>query len=294
MPRRAHRNASAKWPEQLAAPAGLWDLPSDDDTGLWVGIDTATRLGGIALWQNGQVLAERIWLGDRNHTGQVAPALINLLDAVGLRQDTETGLFPAESPVPLAGVVASTGPGSFTGLRVGLAFAKALALASGVALIGVPGLDALAYQLSVTGSLRSRTEVCAISDAGRGNLYAARYRMRSGQLWRISRHAVLTPDDLVIQLGEARVRMIVGGELPLDTAKHIAECSGDWLRIVPPAASLRRPGYLVAVGKERGAAGSDLAGLEPLYVQRSSSDDSRLDFVPPPRQRSAVKAQMQS
>lgn len=281
---------SATWPEQLAAPAQLWDVPSDDSGALWVSIDTATRLGGVALWRNGQVLAERTWHGGLNHTAQVAPALINLLDAVGLRQDTDTGLLPDSSDAPLAGVVASTGPGSFTGLRVGLAFAKALAVARSVALVGVPSLDALAYQLSAVVGVRRGTEVCAVSDAGRGNLYAARYRMRGRDLWRVSRHAVLSPDELVAQLDAAGERMLVGGELPLSTARGLTEDSAKRITVAPPAASLRRPGYLVALGRERAAAAVDPAVLEPLYVRRSSPEAGRLDFVPPPRRRSVAGA----
>lgn len=284
------RTGSARWPERLAAPARLWKVPADEDGALWVGIDTATRLGGVALWRNGQVLAERTWHGSLHHTSQIAPALRDLLAAVGLRQDSTAPLLPDDSGTPLAGVVASTGPGSFTGLRAGLAFAKALALARGVPLVGVPGLDVLAYQLTVVAGLPRGTEVCAVSDAGRGNLYAARYLMHRGELWRVSRYAVLSPDEFIAQLGAAAVPMLVGGELPQQTARALTAASADRMTVVPPAAALRRPGYLVALGKERAAAAGDPAGLEPLYIRRTSPEAARLDFVPPPRQRSAAGA----
>ena len=282
------RAESALWPERLAAPARLWEVPADEDGALWIGIDTATRLGGVALWRNGQVLAERTWHGGLNHTAQVVPALIDLLAAVGLRQDSAAPLLPDQGGAALAGVVASTGPGSFTGLRAGLACAKALAIARGVPLVGVPGLDALAYQLAAVVGVRRGTEVCAVSDAGRGNLYAARYRMRSGELWRVSRYAVLSPEEFVAQLGAAAAPMLVGGELPLQTARALTADCTDRIIVVPPAAALRRPGYLVALGKERAAAAGDPAGLEPLYIRRTSPEAARLDFVPPPRRRSAA------
>ena len=281
---------SALWPERLVAPARLWEVPADEDGALWIGIDTASRLGGVALWCNGQVLAERTWHGGLNHTAQVVPALIDLLAAVGLRQNPATPLLPDHGGAALAGVVASTGPGSFTGLRAGLACAKALALARGVPLVGVPGLDALAYQLAAVAGLPRGTEVCAVSDAGRGNLYAARYLMHRGELWRVSRYAVMSPDEFVAQLGAAAVRMLVGGELPLETARAlIADCA-DRMTVVTPAAALRRPGYLVALGKERAAAAGDPASLEPLYVRRTGPEAAQLDFVPPPRRRSVAGA----
>lgn len=281
---------SAPWPERLVAPARLWEVSADEDGALWIGIDTASRLGGVALWCNGQVLAERTWHGGLNHTAQVVPALIDLLAAVGLRQNPATPLLPDHGGAALAGVVASTGPGSFTGLRAGLACAKALALARGVPLVGVPGLDALAYQLASVVGVRRGTEVCAVSDAGRGNLYAARYLMHRGELWRVSRYAVLSPDEFIAQLGAAAVPMLVGGELPQQTARAlIADCA-DRMTVVTPAAALRRPGYLVALGKEHAAAAGDLASLEPLYVRRTGPEAARLDYVPPPRQRSAAGA----
>ena len=284
------RPAPATWPERLVAPARLWELPADEDGALWIGIDTASRLGGVALWRNGQVLAERTWRGGLNHTAQVVPALIDLLAAVGLRQHPATPLLPDHGGAALAGVVASTGPGSFTGLRAGLACAKALALARGVPLVGVPGLDALAYQLAAVAGLPRGTEVCAVSDAGRGNLYAARYLMHRGELWRVSRYAVVSPDEFVAQLGAAAVRTLVGGELPLKTARALTADRADHMTVVPPAAALRRPGYLVALGKERAAAAGDPAGLEPLYIRRTGPKAARLNFVPPPRRRSAAGA----
>ena len=281
---------SALWPERLAVPARLWELPADDEGALWIGIDTASRLGGVALWRNGQVLAERTWHGSLHHTSQIAPTLLDLLAAVGLPPAPTMPRLPARDDTPLAGVVASTGPGSFTGLRAGLAFAKALALARGVPLVGVPGLDALAYQLTAGVGVRRGTEVCAVSDAGRGNLYAARYRLHRGELWRVSRYAVLSPDEFVAQVEAAAVRMLVGGELSLRTARALtADCAGR-MTVVPPAAALRRPGYLVALGKERAAAAGDPASLEPLYIRRTSPEAAQLDFVPPPRRRSAAGA----
>ena len=67
------------WPERLAASAQSWAVPAAADDALWVGIDTATRLGGVALWRHGHVVAERTWHGSRHHTSQIAPALHDLL-----------------------------------------------------------------------------------------------------------------------------------------------------------------------------------------------------------------------
>ena len=266
------RPAPGPWPERLVAPARLWELPADEDGALWIGIDTASWLGGVALWRNGQVLAERTWRGGLNHTAQVVPALIDLLAAVGLRQNPATHWLPDHGGAALAGVVASTGPGSFTGLRVGLAFAKALAIARGARLVGVPGLDALAYQLAAVVGARRGTEVCAVSDAGRGNLYAARYRLHRGELWRVSRYAVVSPRRVCsaaqrCRRADTRGRRVAPEDGPRSDRRP---CRPHDRR--SPGGRAARPGYLVALGKERAAAASDPAGLEPLYIRRTGPE----------------------
>src|SRR5688572_9461596 len=97
-------------------------------------IDTATTITGIALYDGGGLLAECAWASGRHHTAQLLPQLDLLLRHVGAGRDS------------LRAVAAALGPGSWSGLRVGLSVAKGLALAADLPLIGVSSLEALAYQ----------------------------------------------------------------------------------------------------------------------------------------------------
>ncbi|NTW03713.1 MAG: tRNA (adenosine(37)-N6)-threonylcarbamoyltransferase complex dimerization subunit type 1 TsaB, partial [Oscillochloris sp.] len=97
-------------------------------------IDTATTITGLALYNGDELLAECIWASGRNHTAQLLPQLDILLRHIGAGREA------------LRAVAVALGPGSWSGLRVGLSVAKGLALAGDLPLIGVSSLEALAYQ----------------------------------------------------------------------------------------------------------------------------------------------------
>ncbi len=97
-------------------------------------IDTATALTGLALYGPQGPLAESIWESGRNHTAQLLPQIDTLLRYIGA------------SPGDITVLAVSLGPGSWSGLRVGLSLAKGMALAGDLPLIGISTLEALAYQ----------------------------------------------------------------------------------------------------------------------------------------------------
>ncbi|MFC2038007.1 tRNA (adenosine(37)-N6)-threonylcarbamoyltransferase complex dimerization subunit type 1 TsaB, partial [Chloroflexota bacterium] len=104
-------------------------------------IDTATRMAGLALYDQvaGRILGEETWYSVNNHTVELMPRLVRLLDQQGVTPDGLTGL------------AVSLGPGSFTGLRIGLGVVKGLALAGRLPLVGVPSLDVVAQPNTQTG-----------------------------------------------------------------------------------------------------------------------------------------------
>src|SRR5688572_6448874 len=105
--------------------------------GLLLAIDTSTAYAGVALYDGG-VRTELVWWAGRNHARQLMPTVRGALEQLGRR------------PEDLAVVAAARGPGSFTGLRVGLAAAHGLAFALGLPLYGVGSLDVLAAGLAAS------------------------------------------------------------------------------------------------------------------------------------------------
>lgn len=132
-------------------------------TGPILALDTATDQAAVAVVDGlGAALALRHWASGRRHTVELAPTVRDLL--------LEAGVAPAE----LAAVAVAIGPGSYTGLRIGLALAKGLALATGCPVVGIPTLDIVAAACSPPIMAR-QVDLWALLAAGRGRMIACRY-----------------------------------------------------------------------------------------------------------------------
>lgn len=215
-------------------------------------LDTATRQVSLALHDGQTLQAETTWQSANNHTLELAPQVGLLLRRAGLDASK------------LRGVAVALGPGSYTGLRIGLGFAKGLALAQNLALIGVGTYEAL---------LRAQPPrpepVVAVLRAGRGRVLAARFQ------WTTKRHQwqpldtaqVYTWPDLIATLQTATY---ICGEVDADGADLLRARRG-LVTVAGPAQSLRRAGYLAEIGWERLRANTGLGAeaasrLAPIYA----------------------------
>lgn len=214
-------------------------------------IDTATRTAGLALYDeaNGWVLGEEAWYSVNRHTVELMPRLAHLLE----QQDV--------TPADLTGLVVSLGPGSFTGLRIGLSVAKGIALARKLPLVGVPTLDVVARPHQA-----QRLPIWAVLQAGRGRICAGHYVRRKGK-WRRSGDYQLTTVEALCE--DVHDPALFCGELESDDIDLLQQKLGMVAAVVTPAASLRRAAYLAELGWERLCRGDsdDAASLSPIYLQ---------------------------
>ncbi len=213
-------------------------------------IDTATHLASVALYdgENGWIWGEETWHSSENHTVELMPRLARLLEQQKL------------SPASLSGLVVSLGPGSFTGLRIGLGLAKGLALACRLPIVGIPTLDVV-IQPHTAQSL----PIWAILQAGRGRICAGYYLRRRG-LWRQQgSHTLTTLEELC---GRVREPALFCGEIGAQDADLIRRRLGLTAIVASPAASLRRAAFLAELGWERLQRGDsdDPATLSPIYL----------------------------
>ncbi len=211
-------------------------------------IDTATQVASLALHDGGCVRAEMTWTLTDRHTVELMPRIERMLTQLGI------------SACDLAAVAASIGPGSFTGLRIGLAIAKGLALANGIPIAGVPTLDIVAYaQPAVKGPL------VAVLRAGRGKLAAMRYRRARGA-WRAQGEVMVTTVDRIGEDWDQST--LLCGELESTERAAIQARLGGLVRLADPAHSLRRAGFLAELGWQRLRSGDadDLDALRPIYI----------------------------
>ncbi len=145
-----------------------------------LGVETSAGGGSLALLRNGALLAEQT-LGEGKRLAGLVPAAQALLQGTGL------------TPKDLGLIVVDVGPGSFTGTRVGVAFAKAFAYASGASLAGVSSLEARAAGAAWKGA---RGVLAVALDARRGRLYGAAFRVEAAGMTRLVDDALFEPEAL--------------------------------------------------------------------------------------------------
>jgi len=213
-----------------------------------VAIDTATEYASLALHDGFRVRAEHTWESPRRHTVELMPRLADALEHVGREADR------------LSGVAVTRGPGSFTGLRIGMAVAKGLALARALPLVAVPTLDVVAAAQGL-----DRRPLCAVLQAGRGRICVATYRWRAGR-WHAREAPHLTTWPILAE--ETTVPTLFCGEIDLAGADALSPL-GDLAVLLPAAARLRRAGFLAELAWRRLNRGEtdDPATLTPIYLQ---------------------------
>lgn len=214
-------------------------------------IDTATWTCAVALMRAGRVLAERAERSASSHAG----TLPRLVDEV-LRAGGE-GLEAGDC------VAVTIGPGSFTGLRIGLSLAKGLAFAGGLTIVGVPTLDAMALAAPPW-----EGRLCTVLDARKREVYAALYERTDARIVRLGEP---------IAIAAAVLARAVGGG-PCTFLGDAVDVYGDVLReplgaratLVSPGEAPPRASVVARLAAGRLAAnpeGDDLEALAPTYVR---------------------------
>ncbi len=159
-----------------------------------LGIDTATNSGGVALSRNGEVIGMWVCKTPLRYSER----LIEWID----RMLSEHSLTPGD----LDALAIATGPGSFTGIRVGLATVKGLAQALGKPVLGVGTLEALAYRFRWASE-----RVAPVIDARRQQVFGALYRIEGLHLKEESAPAVLRPAEWLKRLPDHRCLFVGDG-----------------------------------------------------------------------------------
>jgi tRNA threonylcarbamoyladenosine biosynthesis protein TsaB len=225
---------------------------------IWLGIDTATPLGSVAVAAPGAVISEEPLEERGAHARHLLSRIETLLERSGRGRDD------------LAGVGVAVGPGSFTGVRVGMATAKGLSYALGIGVAGLSTLEAMA-RAALRGGSPPPPAIAAVLEAGRGEVYAALFRTGTGRPERLRPDRSLPPEALPADLPPGCV--LVG-----DGAAAVVRAASTAGRVVPPpwptpllagaialwAMETIPPGTVYTPG-----------GLGPNYVRPSDAEAAR-------------------
>ena len=214
-----------------------------------LGIDTAAESLGVALVQDAQLVDERTRAEANQHDAMLAPLVEELLRSHGL------------AAAKLEGIAVSAGPGSFTGLRIGMALAKGLCFACDLPLAAVPTLDAIAFSAVRRYHVEDGSHLLVALNARRGNAYHASYRVSGSRCTPLT-GAAMSPLAETAAMATADTRL-AGDAAPLiaealaDRQIHVLDC---------PAATAADVALLGAAMLAEGRA-ADVASCEPMYLQ---------------------------
>lgn len=222
-------------------------------------IETATSIGGVALFEGGRLLAEYRSRMPMTHAERVMVLVDRVLRDAAVR------------PVEIGALVLSIGPGSFTGLRVGINTAKGFAAGEDLRVAAVSTLETLGGNIPSPGAL-----VCAMLDAKKGEVYTALFRIgENGLPERITDDGVLPADLAVGDIsGRCSESVIFLGDGAEKYRHNIQVKLGERALFVPEELGHPSPAVLGRLGWIRLQQGAleDIHTLEPVYLRRSEAE----------------------
>ncbi len=221
-----------------------------------LGVETATTVCAVALLRGADIVSEE----SIDEANVHAEKVLTLVDSV-----LKAAACPAQS---IDAVAVSIGPGSFTGLRIGLSTAKGLACGLGKPLVAVPTLQALAQRLVDAGEVRDRETVLALLDARRDEVYCQSFRPAGGKAVPLWEARDLSVADLITQLDGLEVVAAGDGWTKLFAAvqqngvRARIRCAGGELSKCSASSVALLGAEFLQEGRR-----SDARSLEPLYIK---------------------------
>lgn len=219
-------------------------------------VDSSTAVATVALLSDSGVLGEYTLNDKKQHSVLILPMIERLLNDNNL------------TIKDMDGFVVSEGPGSFTGLRIGLATIKGMSFGTNKPFISISNLDGLAYNV-----INFNGIICPVMDALRGNVYTALYRNNNGKLERLSEYLIISLEELSSLLKEYNEPVLFIGD---GTIKYKVELKDLKKEVVfPPlhlnytrASSLGELGLAKLLNGEK----DDINDSTPLYLRKSQAE----------------------
>ena len=212
-------------------------------------IDSATRTLSLALHDGQRIRAELTWETANAHTVELTPAVVALCRRALI------------TPRQLTRLAVAQGPGSFSGLRIGIGVAKGLAMALSIPLIPVPTLDIVAAAQPVFSG-----RLVAVAQAGRGRVCAGRYTWMEGA-WAAAGEPEIVAWDRLIDALDPDTEWLIAGEID-DPARQLIAASGRLLHVASASACVRRAAVLADLAWARAELSGGPESVVPLYVNQ--------------------------
>lgn len=220
-------------------------------------IDASGVAGSVAYIKENRLVGEYYICDKLTHSQTIMPMLEHMKSLLEI--DLET----------LDAVAVTSGPGSFTGLRIGVTAAKALALALEVPIIGIPTLDVIAHNIAHTSHL-----ICPIMDARRNQVYTALYKWEAEELVNLTEYRTCDMDEYLTELEAKGEKVIFLGDGVDPYKEKIQERLGEHALFAPSFLNLQHASTLAEVAGAYFKSGKvvDASEFVPMYLRKSQAE----------------------
>jgi tRNA threonylcarbamoyladenosine biosynthesis protein TsaB len=222
-----------------------------------LGIDTSTRVAGAAVFGKNRLISERYIHNLQTHSQNVIPMIQQVMEDAGIK------------PSDLQGIAVTGGPGSFTGLRIGMAVAKTMGQALDIPVVGISTLKALAWNIYGVSGM-----ICPILDAKKNEVYTCLYRSEPAGLVEIIKPLAIGVEGLLFQLIKSNSDITFLGDGVPVFGDAIKEKMGDRVCFATGINNFPRAAAVAELGLVRIKEGNlpDSTFLQPVYLRKSEAE----------------------
>jgi len=217
-----------------------------------LGIESSAKAASVCVWEDGKLLCETFSNNGLTHSKTVLTMLEDMLKQSNIALDT------------IDKIAISTGPGSFTGLRIGAAVVQGLSWSKDIPCVGVSTLEAMAQNARGMDGL-----VCAVMDARAGQVYQASFKSEKGSVHRLCEDRAITIADLEKELKSEEKIILVGDGAELCAEKLALNCL-----LAPENIRFQRAWGVCETAKNKDGKTADKLKLE--YLRKPQAERERL------------------
>ena len=222
-----------------------------------LGIDTSTMAANVAVLEDDKLICEYTINTKKTHSQKLMPMIENILKL----SDLDIKEIDA--------IAICVGPGSFTGLRIGMATAKAMAHVNNIPLIGVNSLEILGANMDLC-----NRNICSILDAQRNQVYMNKYILKDDKITELEEISIKPIDELLEKISSSNEDWVLVGEAVYKYKEKIEEISN--ITIPSPANNITKASTLCFVARDKMLANDQVYNcynINPMYIRKSQAEE---------------------
>ena len=222
-----------------------------------LGIDTSTMAANVAVLEDDKLICEYTINTKKTHSQKLMPMIENMLKL----SDLDIKEIDA--------IAICVGPGSFTGLRIGMATAKAMAHVNNIPLIGVNSLEILGANMHLC-----NRNICSILDAQRNQVYMNKYILKDDKITELEEISIKPIDELLEEISSSNEDWVLVGEAVYKYKEKIEEISN--ITIPSPANNITKASTLCFVARDKMLANDQVYNcynINPMYIRKSQAEE---------------------